>query len=77
MPAEGVELSPDSHIMTREQIMRLATIFSGVGVEKVRLTGGEPFVRKDLVNIVGDMGKLFKHVGITTNGNFPRKLERL
>ena len=34
-------------------------------------------VRKDIVEIVEDMGKLFKHVGITTNGTFPRKLERM
>lgn len=53
-------------------------MFKRLGVKKVRLTGGEPLVRKDIVEIVGDMGKLFPQVGITTNGSLlPRKLERL
>ena len=44
----------------------------------MRLTGGEPTVRKDIIDIVADMGSMFKHVGMTTNGTvLPRKLERL
>ena len=53
-------------------------MFKSVGVKKVRLTGGEPTVRKDIVEIVEDMGKIYKQVGMTTNGTLlPRKLERL
>ena len=56
----------------------MADVFRSLGVKKVRLTGGEPTVRKDIVEIVGDMGKLFPSVGITTNGSLlSRKLERL
>jgi len=60
MPAEGVELSPESHILTREQIRRLAAIFASLGVSKIRLTGGEPTVRKDLVEITQDLSLLFR-----------------
>ena len=57
---------------------RLARIFKEQGVKKVRLTGGEPMVRKDILDIVGDMGKLFSEVGMTTNGSvLNRKLPRL
>jgi len=49
MPAEGVELSPDANILTTEQIQRVARIFKSTGVKKVRLTGGEPLVHKDII----------------------------
>ena len=42
-----------------KQIRKLAEVFKSVGVQKVRLTGGEPTVRKDLIEIVQDMGALF------------------
>ena len=42
MPAEGVPLSPKSHLMTYEEIYEIATIFVNHGVNKIRLTGGEP-----------------------------------
>jgi cyclic pyranopterin phosphate synthase len=38
--------------MTQDEVIRLATIFSNIGFKKVKLTGGEPTVRKDLVDIV-------------------------
>ena len=50
MPAEGVPLSPTQ--ITLPEIGRFATLFGALGVEKVRLTGGEPMVRKDLPEIV-------------------------
>lgn len=52
MPAEGIELSPKSHIMTDDEIIRLATLFVKSGVTKIRLTGGEPTIRKGLLDIV-------------------------
>lgn len=56
MPSEGVELSPNGHILTDEEVVRLAELFVRNGVTKIRLTGGEPTVRKGLVNIVGELG---------------------
>jgi len=76
MPAEGVPLS--EKILTAEEIYRLASIFHKLGVTKVRLTGGEPLVRKDLIPIVQHLSTLFKQIGITTNGSLlSRKLPKL
>lgn len=53
MPSEGVELSPRENILTNDEILRLATLFVKSGVTKIRLTGGEPTVRKDIADIIG------------------------
>ena len=48
MPESGVALSPKNHLMTYEEILQIARIFVGMGVRKIRLTGGEPLVRKEV-----------------------------
>ena len=53
MPSEGVELSPAEHILSDDEIIRLATLFVKSGVTKIRLTGGEPTVRRGLLDIFG------------------------
>ena len=53
MPAEGVELSPKEHILSDDEIIRLASLFVKNGVKKIRLTGGEPTVRKGLPSLIG------------------------
>ena len=53
MPEEGVDLTPEADILTTAEIERLAALFVQEGVTKIRLTGGEPTVRKDLEDIVG------------------------
>ena len=53
MPEEGVDLSPKSNLLTTDEIIRLAKLFVQSGVKKIRLTGGEPSIRKDIVEIVG------------------------
>jgi GTP 3',8-cyclase / cyclic pyranopterin monophosphate synthase len=70
MPAEGVELTSKSNILSTDEILRLAHLFVDQGVEKIRLTGGEPTVRKDLLDIVTNLKKIEKlqSVSITTNG---------
>lgn len=54
MPREGVELSPREHILTDDEVIRLSKLFVRSGVTKIRLTGGEPTVRKGLGDIVGE-----------------------
>ncbi|XP_015042995.2 molybdenum cofactor biosynthesis protein 1 isoform X1 [Drosophila pseudoobscura] len=70
MPADGVPLQPKANLLTTEEIIRLARIFVKQGVRKIRLTGGEPTVRRDIVDMVAEMKALpqLEHVGITTNG---------
>ncbi|BDS11302.1 GTP 3',8-cyclase MoaA [Aureispira anguillae] len=68
MPEEGVELAPKAELMTYEEILAIATTFVEMGVRKIRLTGGEPLVRKDAHVIIEALGKLPVELGVTTNG---------
>jgi len=69
MPENGVPLQPQSHLLSNEEVVRLASWFVENGVDKVRLTGGEPLLRKDLVKLVGNLSDLgLEHIGMTTNG---------
>ncbi|XP_061378499.1 molybdenum cofactor biosynthesis protein 1 isoform X1 [Danaus plexippus] len=80
MPAEGVKLSPRDKILSNEEVLRLARVFATLGINKIRLTGGEPTLRKDLVNIVQELTNLhgISTVAMTTNGiALTRKLPSL
>jgi cyclic pyranopterin phosphate synthase len=70
MPAEGVTLKPQPEILTFEEIERLAYLFVGAGVDKIRLTGGEPLVRKDVEEVVRRIGRIpgLRTLAMTTNG---------
>ena len=50
-----MELSPNSELLKTEEIVALAKLFVKEGVNKIRLTGGEPLVRKDIVELCGKM----------------------
>ncbi|XP_050438739.1 molybdenum cofactor biosynthesis protein 1 isoform X2 [Adelges cooleyi] len=70
MPADGIKLSNRDNLLTTEETVRLVGIFVKNGVDKVRITGGEPTVRKDIVHIVESL-KCFKSlrtIAMTTNG---------
>lgn len=67
MPAEGIDFAHREDILSYEEIVRLAKIFSDLGVDKVRLTGGEPFVRKDIAVLLRSLSDVFAKVHITTN----------
>ncbi|XP_071432991.1 molybdenum cofactor biosynthesis protein 1 isoform X2 [Pithys albifrons albifrons] len=80
MPEEGVKLTPKSELLTAQEIITLARLFVKEGVDKIRLTGGEPLIRPDVVDIVGQLYKLegLKTIAVTTNGiNLTRLLPRL
>jgi len=68
MPPEGINLSPQAHLMTANEIYEIAKIFVENGVDKIRLTGGEPLVRKDFLDILKKLSTLNISLGITTNG---------
>ena len=77
MPREvfdaGHKFLPHSAILSFEEIARLAGIFVGLGVKKIRLTGGEPLVRRDLANLVGLLSPLGVEITLTTNGSLLAK----
>ena len=68
MPEDGILLTPKSHLMTADEIISIAQTFVNLGVTKIRLTGGEPLVRKDAAAIMLRLGKLGVNLSITTNG---------
>ena len=70
MPAEGVTLTPNASLLTSEEVITLTRLFASQGITKVRLTGGEPLVRKDIVEIVAGISAVeqIKEVHMTTNG---------
>ncbi len=68
MPANGVPLSPKSHLMTYEEVYEIAKTFVDHGVTKIRLTGGEPLVRKDIPVILEKLASLPVELSITSNG---------
>eukprot|EP00070_Physeter_catodon_P028686 XP_028335580.1 molybdenum cofactor biosynthesis protein 1 isoform X5 [Physeter catodon] len=80
MPEEGVPLTPKADLLTTEEILTLARLFVKEGVDKIRLTGGEPLIRPDVVDIVAQLHQLegLRTLGITTNGiNLARLLPQL
>ncbi|WP_459211710.1 GTP 3',8-cyclase MoaA [Aquimarina rhabdastrellae] len=68
MPADGIQLSPKASVMTAEEIYTIAKTFVAHGVTKIRLTGGEPLIRKDAAKILKQLATLPVTLGITTNG---------
>lgn len=68
MPEEGIQLSPKSHLMTYEEIYTIAKVFADHGVRKIRLTGGEPLIRKDFTTILEKLATLDVSLTLTTNG---------
>ncbi|MGE5645596.1 MAG: GTP 3',8-cyclase MoaA [Acidobacteriota bacterium] len=70
MPEEGVEFVDRCEILRYEEIERFARIAAGLGVTKIRITGGEPLVRKDVPDLVRKLAALpgVEEIALTTNG---------
>ncbi len=70
MPLDEYEWIAKSEILSFEEIARLARLFVGLGVEKIRLTGGEPLVRQDLPRLIEKLAAIdgLKDLCLTTNG---------
>ncbi|MCP8967538.1 GTP 3',8-cyclase MoaA [Ectobacillus ponti] len=71
MPSEAnICFMPREQLLSFEEIVRLAQQFAGLGTEKIRLTGGEPLLRKDLVQLVKMLYEIegIKDIALTTNG---------
>eukprot|EP01068_Selenidium_serpulae_P018191 Selendium_serpulae@DN6441_c0_g1_i6.p2 len=71
MPTEGVQLSPPENLLTSEEIVRVASVLVRYGVRKIRLTGGEPTVRRDFQDVLLALSRSMPRpieLGLTTNG---------
>ncbi|MGN0290046.1 MAG: GTP 3',8-cyclase MoaA [Lachnospiraceae bacterium] len=70
MPQEGVEWIAHERLLSYEQIVRLVRLFARLGVDKVRLTGGEPLVRKGVADLIRNIREVegIKKITLTTNG---------
>jgi cyclic pyranopterin phosphate synthase len=72
MPEEGMEWLKKNMLLTFEEISRLVEIFASLGVSKIRLTGGEPLMRKELWKLIGMIRNVggIREIALTTNGYF-------
>jgi cyclic pyranopterin phosphate synthase len=70
MPEQGIALAPASEVLRFEEIARVVRVGAGLGLERVRLTGGEPLVRRELPELVRQLSSVkgIGEVSLTTNG---------
>src|SRR5438128_11112817 len=71
MPQEAMEWQPKSEILHYEEIVHLAEIFVSLGITKLRVTGGEPMLRRDLEYLIASLGKVegVEDLAMTTNAH--------
>lgn len=71
MPEEGIKTKPHEELLTFEETARLIGIFASLGIDKVRITGGEPLVRKGITGLVRAIVRIegIEEVCLTTNGS--------
>src|SRR6476620_4968917 len=76
MPPEGLDWLPREEVLSFEEIERLVRILASMGVEEVRITGGEPLVRRDIPDLVAMLARVpgVNDLSLTTNGTL---LDRL
>lgn len=70
MPEEGIDWLSRSELMSYEEMLRACSLLVKMGIDKIRITGGEPFVRKDIMPFLADLSKLpgLQQITLTTNG---------
>ncbi len=69
MPPEGIPLKKKNELLSFEEIVRVARVFVEMGIDKIRITGGEPLVRHDLEALIAGLATLpgLKHLSMTSN----------
>jgi cyclic pyranopterin phosphate synthase len=70
MPEHGLEWLSRKELMSYEEMLRICSLLVKMGVDKIRITGGEPFLRKDIMQLLTSLSKLdgLQHLTLTTNG---------
>ena len=76
MPEEGNNWLAREELLSYEEMLRLCTLMIGMGIEKIRITGGEPFVRKDIMPFLTALSNVkgLKELNLTTNGTLTAPL---
>ena len=76
MPENGIQYVPQKELLTYEEMLRLAQLLAPLGIHKIRITGGEPFLRKDMYYFLRDLTQIkgIKEVHVTTNGTMTEAL---
>jgi len=76
--SEDMEFVPRARVLTLEELAQVATAFVDLGVERIRITGGEPLVRRNVVKLMSDISRLdgLRELTMTTNGSQLRRLAR-
>ncbi len=74
MPTEAMEWQPKSEILSYEEIIRLTEIFVSLGINKLRVTGGEPMIRRDIEDLIAPLAAIpgVEDLAMTTNAHFLR-----
>lgn len=77
-PVKNFRFKKREEILTNEEILRLIKIVIDLGIEKVRLTGGEPLLRKGIINLIENISEIkeIKDFSLTTNGIFLKKFAK-
>lgn len=70
MPEDGIKLCPHNEILSYEEIITLVKVFTKIGISKVRITGGEPLIRRNLPYLISKISEFneIKDIALTTNG---------
>jgi len=76
MPEEGIPLMTHGEVLTYEEILRIVRVFAAEGISKIRLTGGEPLIRKGIVDFISRLSRIkeIQDLSLTTNGILLRQL---
>ena len=67
--AEKMEFLPHPQVLSLEELYEIAACFTRLGVQKIRLTGGEPLIRRDILTLIDRLGRLPGELTLTTNGS--------
>ena len=76
MPEEGIPLISHGEVLSYEEILRIVRVFAKEGISKIRLTGGEPLIRKGIVDFISRLSQIeeIKDLSLTTNGLLLKEL---
>lgn len=71
MPAQGIDFAKSEGLLSLSELKRLSELLVGLGIDKIRITGGEPFARKDLMELLGHLSQLegLNDISVTTNAS--------